>query len=601
MIEPRLYRAAFLPALLAVVVAAFSLENRPRPVPQGLAADVLFDGTLATSSARTIVADARDRRVGTPGDLKTARSVAAAFHRAGFVTTTDSFDDDGTRLVNVIGRRPGLSRRAVVVVAARDALSVPDATGSAADTAALMEIGRTLAGRAQRKTIVLASVDGGTRGDVGARRLVGQLGGASAVSGILVLSNTGAARSHGPLLIDWSNDDTRGSLGLRRTAADSLRNELGVDGGPEATAPAQVSRLAFPVGDGAQGTLLAHGLPAVRLSGSGELAPPREHRGTRDLDPERYGPIGRAALRVVSALDASPGPPAHGPTSYVTLAGSVMPGWAVALVAASLILPALIASVDGLARARRRRSPVEPWLSWTALGVVPAAAGLALAELLVLTGAARDAPLGPLDPSAAPVDSSAAANMGGVALAVLVAWVLVRTRLLRRGRPLPDATAPGAGCAVSLALCLVAIAAWVVNPFAGLALALTLNCWMLATMGDGRPATRGWLLALGLVPALVVAATYMHELSLGPLAFAWYVFLLVTGGQVGVAMTVIWTAALGVLFSVVAIVFAHARAGAREGATDTRPRNAAFAGPRAGSGRSRPRGRWGAGATSGRR
>ena len=36
--EPRLYRAAFLPALLALIVAAFSLEARPAPLPQTLAA-----------------------------------------------------------------------------------------------------------------------------------------------------------------------------------------------------------------------------------------------------------------------------------------------------------------------------------------------------------------------------------------------------------------------------------------------------------------------------------------------------------------------------------------------------------------------------------
>jgi len=42
--EPRVYRAAFIPALLVVVLTMFSLQGRPRPLPQGLAADVLFDG-----------------------------------------------------------------------------------------------------------------------------------------------------------------------------------------------------------------------------------------------------------------------------------------------------------------------------------------------------------------------------------------------------------------------------------------------------------------------------------------------------------------------------------------------------------------------------
>ena len=46
-IEPRIYRAAFVPALLAVVLTMFSFESRPGPLRQGLPADVLFDGNQA--------------------------------------------------------------------------------------------------------------------------------------------------------------------------------------------------------------------------------------------------------------------------------------------------------------------------------------------------------------------------------------------------------------------------------------------------------------------------------------------------------------------------------------------------------------------------
>jgi len=93
MIEPRLYRAAFLPALLAAVIAAFSLEDRPPAVPQGLPADVLFDGGLASSSVGEIVHAAPDRRVGSPGDLRTAGTVAGAFRGFRFTTTVDRFRD----------------------------------------------------------------------------------------------------------------------------------------------------------------------------------------------------------------------------------------------------------------------------------------------------------------------------------------------------------------------------------------------------------------------------------------------------------------------------------------------------------------------------
>jgi hypothetical protein len=559
-IEPRLYRAAFLPALLATVVAAFSLENRPRGVPQGLPADVLFEGRVASSTVGEIVHGNRDRRAGTPGDAHTAGRVASAFHRFGFTTTTDRFDDAGDRLVNVIGERPGLSRRQVVLVASRDALSVPDATGSGADTAALMEVARVLAGRATQKTVVLGSVDGGTRGDAGARRLVARLHDPSQVDGVLVLSNLGAPRSHGPLLVDWSNDARRGSLGLRRTATDSLRNELGTDGGPSATSPAQLARLAFPVGLGAQGVFLERGFDALRLSGSGERAPARGDRDLADLRPQRYGELGRGVLRVLSALDGTRTPPAHGPRSYVLAGGGVVPGWALVLLAGTLILPALVASIDALARARRRGESILEWLEWIVAGTLPFALGLGVAEVLVLVGLAKDAPPSPIEPSLAPVDGRAIGALAAVAFVVVLTWALLRTRLVRRGGGLPDPAAPGAGVATAVGLCAVAVGLWFLNPFAALLFALPLHCWMLAAVADVRPATRAWLIALGLLPVALVAATYMRELLLDPLEWLWYVFLLVTGGQVGAPTALLGCVVGGLLAATVSIVLARYRA-----------------------------------------
>ncbi|MEA2376887.1 MAG: hypothetical protein QOD13_794, partial [Thermoleophilaceae bacterium] len=181
MIEPRVYRAAFVPALLAIVLAMFSFESRPKPLVQGLAADVLFDGAQAAGLATRIATDNPDRRAGTPGDLASARLVADAFSARGFSgggggrPHLQRFTHAGHDLVNVIGRRAGRSQRQVVIVAARDAGRVPDAPGSAADTAALMQLARVYQGRSSQRTLVLASVDGSTLGEVGATQLVGDL------------------------------------------------------------------------------------------------------------------------------------------------------------------------------------------------------------------------------------------------------------------------------------------------------------------------------------------------------------------------------------------------------------------------------------------
>jgi len=277
-IEPRVYRAAFVPAVLAVVLAMFSFESRPRPLPQGLAADVLFDGAQAAGLAARIATDAPDRRAGAPGDAATAQLVADTFAARGFTggsgarATLQRFTHAGHKLVNVIGRRAGRSRRQIVVVAARDAATTPEAPGSAADTAALMQLARVYQGRPSQKTLVLASVDGSKLGEVGAKQLVSELMQPAFVDAVLVMSDLGAHSNSGSLLQAWSNDATRAGIGLHRTAANSIRQEFG--SAPEGSGVGgQVARLSFPIGIGAQGVLLEAGYDAVRISGSGELPP----------------------------------------------------------------------------------------------------------------------------------------------------------------------------------------------------------------------------------------------------------------------------------------------------------------------------------------
>src|SRR4051812_13496798 len=139
LIELRVYRAAFVPALLAAVLTMFSLEDRPRPLPQGLAADVLFDGRLAATRAKEIADANPNRHAGGRGDRATADTVERNLAARGFTVERDRFTRDGRSLQNVVGRRAGRTRRLVVVVADRDAASTPDLAGSASDTAALLE------------------------------------------------------------------------------------------------------------------------------------------------------------------------------------------------------------------------------------------------------------------------------------------------------------------------------------------------------------------------------------------------------------------------------------------------------------------------------
>jgi hypothetical protein len=562
LIEPRIYRAAFVPALLAVVLVMFSLESRPRPVPQGLAADVLFEGEQAAAEGRRIAAEHPDRIAGTSGDRAVAGEVGAAFRASGFTVEQQRFDHDGDELVNVIGRRAGRSRQQVVVIAARDATGVPDAAGSAADTAALIEIARVFEGRPSRKTLILASVDGSALGDVGTTKLLDEIDGPQLVDGVLVVSGLGADSGKPPSILPWGNDTTLAGIGLQRTVAESLRRELEPPAEP-ASPVGQLARLAFPLGIGGQGVLLPQGYDAVRISGDGELS---DSAAGEPIDAERLGGLGRAALRTITALDQGPRPE-HGPRTYVTIAGQVMPGWVLAVLAGTLILPALAAGIDALARARRRRAPVTPWLLWIALGVVPLMVGYGVAQLLALFGATPDPPPAPVAPDLYPLDGSALVVLAVTVGAVVLSWVGLRRFAGPTARGLDEAAGSGAGVAVTLVLSVAALALWLVDPFAALVAAPAVHCWMLATLIDPPPARRVrlGLLAAGLVLPVLLAVYQLFVLGVNPLGGAWYLLLLVLGGQVGIGMVAVAALFLAVFALALTIVRNGDAAGATPG------------------------------------
>jgi hypothetical protein len=552
LLEPRIYRAAFLPALLAVVVGMFSLQSRPPAVPQALAADVLFDGHVALSGTQRLAKAYPDRRPGSAGDRQAAAQVAATLRAQHFAVTVDRFGSDGDSLVNVVGRRIGESPRELVVVAPRDADRVPDAAGSAADTASLLEIARTLGGRLTQKTLVLASIDGSTLGSAGARRLAAQLAGSGPVEAIIVLSDTGVAKARGTLLIPWSETTARSGLRLQRTIGESLRLELPHGGaGRSSAAPAQFARLAFPLGIGDQAPFLDQGFDALRVSGSGELPPASQPAP----DADRLGIIGRATLRTLFAYDAD-GQVSEPPPSFLLIGQKLLPRWSVALLAASLLLPLLVASIDSFARARRRREPVGPWLRWIAAGVAPFIVALVVAEFLVLVGQSPDAPPVPLPPGTHGLDGSAGVALGICALFFVLAWVLARPRL---AGSVPAADSPAAGAALALVLSLAALAVWVVNPFAALALAPALHIWLLVTASPvPPPRPLGVALVVsGLLVPLLIAVTILDRLSLDPLAGLWYLFLLVTGHHVGLYTSIVGAVLLACFAAAMRIALAR--------------------------------------------
>jgi hypothetical protein len=575
LLEPRIYRAAFIPALFAVVVAMFSLQSRPSSVPQALAADILFDGRAALTGTRQLANSHPDRRPGTAGDRLAAAEVAARLKSQHFGVTVDRFRSEDHNLVNVVGRRIGESARQLVVVAPRDADRVPDLAGSAADTASLLEMARALEGRATSKTLVLASVDGSTLGSAGARRLAGQLASAGPVEAVVVITDTGVRSAAGSLLVPWSETTQRTGLRLQRTVGESVRLELQSGGAGHSPGTfAQAARLAFPLGIGDQAPFIDQGFDALRLSGSGELPPERQPQPNAD----RMGSLGRATLRTIFAYDAVAGRVSEKPSSFVLVAQKLLPQWAVGLLVASLILPLIVAAIDSFARMRRRREPVVPWLRLIAAGAAAFLVALALAYFLALVGVVPDTPPVPLPPGSHKLDGTAGLTLVLCTVFFAVAWVFARPRLAG-ALPAPDR--PGAAAALALVLSAVAAAVWVVNPFAALALLPAFHAWLLVTASP-VPAPRPLGVALvvaGLVLPLLIGLSLLDRLSLGPLAGLWYGFLLITGHHVGLYTVVVGSVLLACAAAALRIALARRREPPRAVETPSVRGPGGYAGP----------------------
>ena len=547
MLDLRIYRIAFVPVLLAVLVAGFSLAERPRGIGTTLAPDA-FDGQRAHADLLALDRRFSRRAPGSPGDEALADRVAQELSATGFAPRTvpvEAETVEGERtLATVIGERPGRDSRRIVIVAQRDAAGTAS-TARLSATAALLELARLYRGRTTRRTLTLVSTSGGTGGMAGVRDLAGRLGGP--VDAVLVLGDLAGRETVRPLVIPWSEGSGAAPMRLRRTVEEAVRQETELDpGSPRALV--QLVRLAVPLTLTAQGPLGSEGLSAVTLQASGE-------RGPQDGAPvsrARLQAFGRATLRSITALDNGPDVPA-GPREYLIFRRQVVPRWTVSLLAAALLLPALLGAIDGLARVRRRRRPVGTWLRWLAAGAVPFLLVALVARLIGLTGGVP--PLqGAVDPAGLEPRPAVLAMLG----LVLVLGFLVRGPAARalgaRARPGAD-DVPEAAAAIVLVLAAAAVAVWAVNPYTALLLAPAVHVALLAAVPETRwprPVAVVAVLA-GLVPWVLVALLYAAQFSLGPLELAWAGVLLLVGGTAGPLGVVLWSLVLSALVGAVLV------------------------------------------------
>jgi hypothetical protein len=544
----RIYRAGFAPALAAVVVLLFALTAPPDPLPT-VVAPAEFDELTATRMARQIVDAAPDRTPGSEGDAAIADMVERRFEQVdgGELTEqrfTAEFEGGDVDLRNVILTLPGDSARSVVVLAPRDSASGPGAASSAAATAMLLQLVDEMRTQSHTKTLVFVSTDGSSAGAAGAREFAQHYSQRDEIDAAIDLWQPGSADPRQPFLLESSDGPQSPSAQLVRTAERELSNQTRQKQKAQGTL-GELAGLALPSGLGEQAVLIESGFAAIGLSSAGERPLPASQDQLEHLSSSTMGDFGRTALVLAATVDAAPQPPEHGPGTYVPLAGNLVPGWTLALLALALLLPAALAAADGI---RHAHAGIGWALAWAASRALPLLVALLLFYFLALVGLVAR-PTFPFDPNLFGV------GPGQVIVMVFGALVIGGLYYAMRGWRVPaalprDAAVPALGLVSTLAVFL----AWLANPYLALLLVPTAHVWLTCAPRRGAlpwPLVGG-AAALSLLPFVAAVDHLSGALDLGSAA-PWLLLLMVSDGQLGFGTMLALCLVLGGLIGILAV------------------------------------------------
>ncbi|HSD79516.1 MAG TPA: hypothetical protein VLB47_02605, partial [Solirubrobacteraceae bacterium] len=169
------------------------------------------------------------------------------------------------------------------------------------------------------------------------------------------------------------------------------------------------------------------------------------------------------------------------------------------------------------------------------------------ARVLGLVGLLGPATSPPAPPGAIPLDAMGWIGMAAAALAFALLTLVMRPLLLRLAGAAGRVPDDGAGVALVLALAAVAVALWVVNPYAAALLVPAAHLWLLVASPEAPlpRAARVALVAAGLLPVAALAVVLAGVLGVGPGGAAWWSLLAVAGGQGAVLGWVVWSVAAG--------------------------------------------------------
>ena len=556
MLNWRIYRASFVPFVVCLFVAAFSLA----PLEHGRGARLApeaFTGTRAAAELPLLAARFPERAPASAGDEHLASYVEHSLRTAGragggFIVHSTSVPvrtADGERQIRlVIATRPGSTAEApILLVAHRDALGAPS-TAALSGTVTLLELARVFASRETRRAIILVSTSAGSAGSEGAAALPALLG--VQPDAAIALGDVAGTRSRRPVVQSYTGDSPSAPQALTATVAGALERQAGLPV-QQPSVVSQLAHLIFPLVPGEQAPLGSAGIPAVQVQVSGETSP----SAGQPVSTARLTAAGRGVLEAVDALDASP-PVAPPSTAGLVLGTHLLPSWTLDLLVLTLLFPPLVALVDAAARARRRSVPLARPGVWA---VSCSAPFLICGFVAVIIGASRLAGLAPppLPTAAVQADASTFAVIVVVLAAFMLGWLGWYALGPKLGLKRVYA-GPGGGIAACLLLVAVALVAAISAPLTALLAVPAVHLWLVFADGDRHPRTpaAAMLLLAGVVLPLLLIVFYALHLALSPLAVVWNAVALVATGTVTIPGLVLWSLGLGAVAAVALVALA---------------------------------------------
>lgn len=556
-VNGRLYRGAWLLVALPLLLLAFSVARPPALASPNL--PPAFDSQAAANLATDLAERYPNRVPGTPGAQEAATWFRQQLQPYGFTVQSDRFTGTvhGHRanLVNLIAEKPGLSSRAIVVMAHRDDTgSGSGLDDNASGTAALVELAQSYAptGTARHVSLpyslIFLSTDGAADGALGAERFASDPQTRQSVVGVINLDAIGGA---GRPRLEIGGDTARSPApGLVETLRTALAHE---GSGADPSRPsglAQLIALGFPFNAYEQAPFVSHGIPAVTVTTAGARPPSGIARRSSRLDVARLGQIGLATQDAIDAMEQGVSL-SQGPSSYVYLGQRLIRGWAIELVLVAMLLPFIVAAVDLFARCRRRRIRIAPAFRsyrsrlgfWAWVGAL----FLVFAALGAWGGG------GSRLPSLDSVTWPTGALLVFAALAAL-GWVVARDRLLPRREIRVEEQLAGQTASL-LALAVVGLLVAATNPFALLFVLPSLHVWLWLPQVQSRSSVfRAAVFAAGFAGPALLVWSFATRFRLGwdaPL----YIARLFATGYAPLALFVIglaWLAAAGQLAAIAA-------------------------------------------------